>query len=210
MNCVEALELVARVGSGDPAVAAHLAVCADCRSRQDSVESLGRHLRDPLLWETPPEDLEDRVLEGVAADSQGGKRPTWWWVTGAAAAIALVVLVAVQVSGRPDWTVELIAGPAAPEASASVAGWNSGEGTRMVFEITGLEPAPADSYYEVWLTAPDGRHVSAGTFRAAGRVEVIAGVRRSDFPRIWVTREPADADPAPFRATVLDTSDQRG
>jgi len=77
----------------------------------------------------------------------------------------------------------------------------------MVLEVWGLDPADDGSYYELWLTAPDGRHVSAGTFRDSGRFEVVAGVRRSDFPRIWVTLEPADDDPGPTSRTVLDLPD---
>src|SRR5690606_28193477 len=106
----------------------------------------------------------------------------------------------------PDWAMDLEAMPAAPGASARVRGWNMDHGTRMVFEVDGLDPTGPDAYYEIWLTAPDGRHVSAGTFRMSGRFEVMAGVRRSDFPRIWITRERADDDPGPFSETVFDTA----
>lgn len=95
--------------------------------------------------------------------------------------------------------------PAAPQASARVSGWNMDYGTKMMIEVAGLDPTGPDAYYEIWLTAPDGRHVSAGTFRMSGRFEVMAGVRRSEFPRIWITLEPADDDPAPNPQTVLDT-----
>lgn len=206
MNCEAVLELVAADrADGDTAVAAHLEVCPQCRVRVPAAETLGRHLRDPLLWEEPPEHLAEAIVEEVAGESQARPPRRRWWFLGIAAVLALVVLGLAQLTGRPDWQVDLRGGPAAPGAAATVSGWNLEEGTKMVLEISGLEPAPRDSYYELWLTAPDGRHVSAGTFVNAGRVEVTAGVRRSEFPRLWITREPADNDPAPFPETVLDT-----
>lgn len=210
MTCEEVLELIARGGENDPAVVAHLAVCPTCRLEAERTAVLGRHLADPLLWESPPPDLQHRVAAAVANEGQPRPPTRWtWWAAGAAAVLVMVAALAVW-QGRPDWTVELVGAEAAPTAQATVRGWNKDEGTRMVLEVEGLAAAGDGAYYEVWLTAPDGRHVSAGTFQTAGRVEVIAGVRRSDFPRIWITREPADADTAPFPATVLDTPEAAG
>lgn len=206
MNCEAVLESVAMGRSeDDSAVAAHLEICPQCRVRLPAAETLGRHLRDPLLWEDTPEYLAESIVEHIAGETQPRQPRRRWWILGMAAAVALVVLGLAQLTGRPDWTVQLRGGPAAPGAAATISGWNVEEGTRMVLDIRGLDPAPRDSYYELWLTAPDGRHVSAGTFVKAGQVEVSAGVRRSEFPRLWITREPADDDPAPFPETVLDT-----
>lgn len=205
MKCEEVLELIAG-GATDGAVAAHLAVCPDCRMRRGYARVLGERLGDPLMWEQPPARLEAAVLAAVAAEpSPARRRRLSWWMMAGAAVLAAAVLTAVWLSSRPDWVVELESGPAAARASGVVAGWNLEHGTRMVLDVSGLETTTSDAYYEVWLTAPDGRHVSAGTFRGAGRFEVVAGVRRADFPRIWITREPADDDPSPFPATVLDT-----
>jgi len=211
MNCELILERIAagerdsRAPSAD--IDAHLSVCADCRMRAAAAETLGRQLRDALLWEEPSPDLAQRVLDGVAGDagSRPSRRP--WWLAAGVAAIAALVLGVGWMTGRPDWSVDLVAGPAAPgDAGAIVSGWNTSEGTRMIFDVSGLDDAPDGNYYEVWLTAPDGRHVSAGTFNRPGRFEVMAGVRRGEYPRIWVTLEPADDDLNPYPATVLDTS----
>jgi hypothetical protein len=74
----------------------------------------------------------------------------------------------------------------------------------MVLLVEGLEPAPAGHYYEIWMTAPDGRHVSAGTFQGSGRVTASAGVRRSEFPRIWITLEEVGGDLGPSPETYFD------
>lgn len=210
MSCETVLELIARGRGDDPMVVSHLAVCPGCRLEAERTAALGRHLSDPLLWETPPPELEHRVVAAVAGERHPPPSRRRWWILGAAALLFAVVGVAAFLGGRPDWTIELVGVDSAPTAQATVRGWNQDEGTRMVFEIEGLTAAGSEAYYEVWLTAPDGRHVSAGTFQTAGRVEVTAGVRRADFPRIWITREPADADPAPFPDTVLDTPGYAG
>lgn len=206
MSCAEALEAIARGRGEDPTVTNHLTVCPECRARSGSAETLGRHLADPVMWEEPPEDLVERVVAAVVAETRDeeGRRPSGWRILGAAASFLVLVAVGVVWGNRPDWTIELAPGPAAPQAGAVVKGWNMDHGTRMVLEVWGLEPTDSESFYELWLTAPDGRHVSAGTFMDSGRFEVIAGVRRTDFPRIWVTLEPADDDPAPNPQTVLD------
>lgn len=203
------LELIARGLEDDQTVVSHLAVCPTCRLKAERTAALGRHLSDPLMWETPPPELEQRVVTAVSGQGHPPGSPRRWWMLGAAALLFAVVAVAAFL-GRPDWTIELVGVESAPTAQATVRGWNQEEGTRMVFEIEGLAAAGSEAYYEVWLTAPDGRHISAGTFQKAGRVEVTAGVRRADFPRIWITREPADADPAPFPDTVLDTPGYAG
>lgn len=210
MNCDTVLE---RVASGewstsepDPALEAHLRVCPDCRSRVTGAEALGQRLRDPMLWEEPPADLGQAVIDAIADDFVYKRSLKPWWIVAGVAAVAALVLGFGWWASRPDWSMDLVAGEDAPGATAVVSGWRMGEGTRLRFETTGLEEAPPNSYYEVWLTAPDGRHVSAGTFSHPGRFELTAGVRRHDFPRIWVTLEPADDDPGPFPATVLDTA----
>jgi len=206
VNCESILERIAQGGADDAAVVAHLEVCPNCRLRMASAEKLGEYLRDPLFWETPDPRLRERVVEGVAREKHQPRpgRRNWWWL-GVAAVVVITVGVAALLQRGPDWVEELEPMPAAPQASARVSGWNMDYGTKRMIEVAGLDPTGPNAYYEIWLTAPDGRHVSAGTFRMSGRFEVMAGVRRSEFPRIWITLEPADDDPAPNPQTVLDT-----
>ncbi len=207
MNCETFLELLStgQLTEGH-AADTHLAVCADCRARVPAARALGRRLSDPLTWEDPPGRLVEEVVQAVAGEAVVQRRRPRWWILGAAA-VAVVSIIVAALTDSSDWTVDLVAGATAPEASATVAGWNLDHGTRMVLKVSGLNPAEPGTYYELWLTAPDGRHVSAGTFRESGRIEVTAAVRRSEFPRLWVTHEPADDDTSPFGVTVLDTPD---
>lgn len=206
MNCETVLESITQGRPvDDPAVAAHLAVCPECRLRVGPAEALGRHLRDPLIWEDPPDRLAEQVVMAVEGESAIQPGRPRWWIMGAVAALVVIVLLGVRFADRPDWTLELMPSPDVPRATATVDGWNMEHGTRMVVQVEGLEPTGSNAFYELWLTAPDGRHVSAGTFRDSGRFEMIAGVRRSEFPRLWITWEPADDDPAPYSVTLLDT-----
>ncbi|MGA7272691.1 MAG: anti-sigma factor [Acidimicrobiia bacterium] len=208
MNCDDVLQAIAAGHDPDrdaTQIEAHLAVCPSCRLQVRQMQALGDALRDPLLWEDPPGDLEERVVAALAPEPRHSRRLRPWWVAGAAAAVLILVVAMVASLNRPDWTVELVAGADAPGASAVVSGWNRGDGTRMVLDTSGLPGLGQHSYYEVWMTAPDGHHISAGTFSETGRVTVSAAVRRAEYPRIWVTREPDDGDPAPFPAVVLDT-----
>ncbi|CAN5842954.1 hypothetical protein BH23ACT5_BH23ACT5_23780 [soil metagenome] len=67
MNCDMALAEVMS-GNRTEAVEAHLAVCPRCRSNVDSAASMGRHLRDPIIWEEPPDDMEADVIAAVVGE----------------------------------------------------------------------------------------------------------------------------------------------
>ena len=92
----------------------------------------------------------------------------------------------------------------APAASATVSGWTTEGGIRIELESDSLPTAPDGFYYELWLSAPD-RIISAGSFRSGEDVVLWSGVPRSEVPRLWVTLEPLDSDPAPSGLTVLDS-----
>jgi hypothetical protein len=47
--------------------------------------------------------------------------------------------------------------------------------------------------------------VSAGTFTSLDEpVELMVGVHRSDYPRLWVTLEPIDEEPYPSSVVLFD------
>lgn len=170
---------------------------------ENLLEGSGVSLSDRELWEEPVDlDLEVPVTPAVLSSR---RRSPWLIRTGIAAVIGLVVLVAVLVTGRepgPEWEVALIPTEEAPTASAVVAGWSQPGGTRLRLDVRGLDPAPDGHIYELWFSNKD-RHISAGTFSQADDLEMWVGVQRSDFPRVWITLEPLDADPGPA-LTVLD------
>ncbi len=173
------------------------------REVEQMLEGSGVSLSDRELWEEPV-DLDFDVAAAHAAPRLRRAR-RWSVVAGIAAVLGFVVLLAAVILLRepgPDWEVALIPTAEAPSASAVVAGWNQPGGTRLRLDVSGLEPAPDGYVYELWFTNQD-RHISAGTFTRADDLEMWVGVRRGDFPRVWITLEPLDADPGPA-LTVLD------
>lgn len=169
-------------------------------------ERLESILGDEAVWLEPPAQLEERVrsLAGPAPATISAHR-MWTWIPAAAAAVVLVVAGLVALD-RPDWEIDLSATEEAAGATALVRGWNQPGSTRLEIHIEGLPAAAPGSYYEIWLTSPDGLHVSGGTFNGDGVVTAAVGVRRRDFPRIWITYEMLDDDPSPSPRTYFDSS----
>ena len=215
MRCEEARAAMLAKEDVEP-VRQHLESCRLCRSEQPMWTKLGSTLSSHSLWEEPPADLGDRILETVRGHSESGTagrtvqpRRRRYTMAAAVAMTAVLALAGSYVFTRTvsaDWEVTLDATEEVPGASAVVQGWSTARGTRMVLEIAGIEDAPSGSYYEIWMTAPDGRHISAGTFSGSGRVTAFAGVRRADYPRIWITLESAGDDLGPSRETYFDTA----
>ncbi len=196
-------------GEGSSQLDAHVAGCAGCRAEVIGLRRLRSALADPTLWEAPAPELEDRVIAEVLRqyDPAPRRRRRIGWVAAAAVAVAALV-VGVSLPDEPDWQVRLVSTRNAPTAQAFVEGWqDEGGTTRMRFDIEGLTPAGAEAYYEIWLTAADGRHVSGGTFSDSGVVETSIGVARRDFPRVWITLEPADDDLGPSSVVMFDDPD---
>lgn len=194
----------------------HLEECASCRARLASLEAGRTSLADPAIWEEPPPELAEQVSSLIAGSAWvtdpgigTAQRPRWsrwvWPVAGVAAAVVVaVVTMAALRSTAPDWEVAVPGTDLAPAASATVRGWNTEAGTRMVMRVTGLDPAPDGYVYEFWLS--EGPiHTSAGTFRAGTEIVMWTGASRADFPRLWITLEPLDEDESPSGQTVLDT-----
>ena len=213
-------------GSDIEPVRQHLATCRACRAEQPLLLKLRATLASSSVWEEPSPDVADRIMAAVRDEDErgeaakhiqpqprrSGKSRAGKWRRGLVVQLALaslVVLAGAFYANRTlgaDWEMTLVSGSEHPEASAVVQGWSTSRGTRMVVDIVGLDDAPSGSYYEIWMTAVDGRHISAGTFNGSGRVTAFAAVRRADYPRIWITLETADQDLGPSRETYFDTA----
>lgn len=210
MNCDD-FRAVYLAGQEGAAERQHLAGCAACQADQPALDGARRLVADSALWEDPDPKLEEQVVALITPDlPTAGKGRRWRGRVVAAAALVAAVLVvvlawAVVQSPRPDWKVPITGTAQAPGASGVVEGWNSPAGTRVVLTAEGLPQAPSGSVYEFWFSR-DSVHVSAGTFKAAGKVELWVGVSRGAFPRLWVTLEAVDEDEAPSGVTVLDTA----
>ncbi len=214
MNCDE-FRTAVLTGQSSDASRHHGETCAACRSRIERLSLAHERLADPAVWEEPSPELAFQVEELITSANLGAAdhdvaRPTWIKFVAAAALVAVLAAGAVTVAANrgddPDWEVALPATDLATGATASVRGWNESAGTRMVVSIDGLAPAPSGFLYEFWLS--DGPvHISAGTFHSPGDIQLWSGVKRADFPRLWVTLEPIDEDESPSGLTVLDTGD---
>lgn len=195
-------------GDLDDAHFAHLSGCESCRAEQGRLADAAAMLADGDVWQEPPPDLAAQVgaaVEGAAAGK--ARRPVARWLAAAAAVVLAVAVTGLgwrAVSGGPDWEVALFPTDRAPLASATVQGWNTDAGTRLAIDAAGLPAAPDGFVYELWFSAEDV-HVSAGTFVAVEDISAWVGVRRGDYPRVWITLEAIDGHPGPSPATVLDT-----
>ena len=213
MNCEEFRSSLLS-GDENAATASHQAGCGSCRALAPDLRAASSALASDVVWEEPSFELGGQVaaLIGAAAGTHSDQalpsRRGSGWLAAIAVAASIVVLVAVFALNRepsPDWEVALPATDLAPGAIATAQGWNEPSGTRMVVAINGLEPAPDGFFYEFWLSNGPV-HVSAGTFRTGGEIELWSGVTRADYPRLWITLEPIDDDESPTRDTVLDTA----
>lgn len=210
MNCDE-FRAAVLAGDEDAETHRHEEGCPVCRALGGELRAAHRSLADPIVWEEPSAELKEQVMTliGNAADPRAANRRglSWGWLATAAVVAVMAItagLIGLTRADSPDWEVALPATELAPNAIATVSGWNEEAGTRMIVDIAGLAPAPAGSFYEFWLS--DGPiHISAGTFQTSGVIELWSGVARADYPRLWITLEPIDEDESPTNHTVLDT-----
>lgn len=196
-------------GIENDATRAHVESCATCRASVPSLRAGGLALADRAIWEEPPPELGDQIALLIHGSAQPPRRRARLVGTVAGlAAVAAIVLAVVAIgalrSDAPDWTVDIDGTEEAPLASGMIAGWATPNGTRMVLDIDGLDPAPDGYVYELWLSRGP-IHISAGTFTATNDVVVWAGVARRDYPRLWITLEAIDENESPSPVTVMDT-----
>ena len=193
---------------------AHLRGCADCQLVAPELDVLRARLGEPAVWETPASELRSHVVSAVVSAAHPTRTSRWsggrWWMAGGAAALVIAVVATslVVINRRADgadWELALYTKAVTPGAVVEVQGWNTDTGTHLRVDVDGLPPAGPHEYYAIWMTSVDGQHVPAGTFTESGRIEAWSGVRRSDFPRIWITLEPDDGDERLTGATVADT-----
>jgi hypothetical protein len=177
---------------------------------------------EQMLQRTPaPESVPGALAEvarraalgSPAAVTHAPRRrrlPGWLRIAAPAAAFgaaaAAAVAVAVGSSGGGFASQHTVALQGVNGASAVVDFGKPVDGVRqMVVHVSGLRPARAGQYYEMWFRTPSGDHVSAVTFNTADRGTATI---RSVIPagmswrNCWVTREKAGQ---PGDITVLST-----
>lgn len=172
----------------------------------------------------PPDGLRARTILAVEEERDRGarrapaRRSARWWLPRLAPALAAAgaVVLALIVAGGDDGPageLELraqLSGAGGATASAEVR--EIGIGRTIAFRSESLPILPKGEFYELWFAGPGDRpgrpeRISAGTFHpdADGRsiVSFTAAVDPAKYPRLVVTAEPGDGDPAPSGVEVL-------
>lgn len=207
MNCEQA-RVAMLEGDRSSELESHVGGCSECRAEQVALLRIRETLREPSLWEEPLPELAERIVAlGRAAVTKPRRQISSRIFLPVTAGLGALLMAGFLLISTPaDWEFDLKGVGGGVTASAVVAGWNDAEGTRLRIEVEGIESPPPDHYYEIWLTSPEGLHVSAGTFRGDGVINASVAVRRADFPRLWITLESVDGDSGPSSNTYFDTA----
>lgn len=135
------------------------------------------------------------------------RRPAVRWLAAAAAALLVVAAVgigAVLLTRGDTTTIALVAADTGAGSGQAVVR-ETGGGRQVELSVAGLPANPPGTYYECWFVGPGDteekpNRVSAGTFTvgADGRatVTMISAADLARFPRMGVTLEPDDGNPA--------------
>jgi anti-sigma-K factor RskA len=210
-------------------VAAHLAICADCRDELAAYEATAARLASAAPPAEPPAYVKDRLMArigpGVRPAPPVEHRPSWWerlravmrasapvWAPVSAALILILlvsnILLWRQVSRSPNpqvVTVALAGTDAAPGANGVLA-FTPGQ-PEGVLVVSDLAPLPAEQQYQLWLIDDAGNRDSGAVFSvdAAGRarVDVAGGEALPTYAAFGVTVEPAGGSPGPTGQKVL-------
>jgi anti-sigma-K factor RskA len=209
----------------------HVAVCPQCGPEAHRLEGLPWLLDRIAPADVPPPTLSPEVEEAVldrfarerreeGAGGASGRRagrstrlpallgPRRLAVASACLVVLVVALALVLPGEDQDGTAAYASVSLDPMAggAGSATAWldEVPAGTQIRLETRGLA---ANTQYEVWCIATDGRWVSGGTFRADrdGRVEaeLTAAVQAGDYHRMVVTRRPKGTGEAGRGRTVL-------
>jgi hypothetical protein len=188
------------------AVREHLTTCARCAAEHARLAGLPELL---TLAEgldaadaSPPDAVEERLLDAVARERGGGRparrprrRARLPWLAGAAAAAAAVVAALVIALGTGGDSAprryQLMLRPVGASAGSGRAELEAVPGGTAVRLWVRDLPADPNAVYEVRCEAPDWS-ASAGTFRTDTRgrayVELTTAARRGEYDAIRVLR----------------------
>jgi anti-sigma-K factor RskA len=187
----------------------HLQSCASCRREALELRLAHERLADlARSFESPRDDLKERVVAGIPR--REARRGTPTWVAAVAAALCLLAVIGAVLTpdlfgGEALASANLNPTARAPDAGGEVSIQGSGENVKMHLEAWGLPPCKSEQYYEFWLVEGDER-VSAGSFTVgqSGRVEVTlnAPTFAASYPAVGVTAE-YDKDPRASETKIL-------
>ena len=155
------------------ALEAHLEGCPDCRAEAESLGSVARMLphADPACFgpaPQPPAELGRRVAATIRGERRARKRRLrlrWGLGLGGAAAAAATAVLAIFVlggseNGAPEQHVAFRSLPSGVKIGATLE--PQAFGTEIHMYVSGIR---SGTLCRVYMRGPDGRTVSAGTFR---------------------------------------------
>ena len=208
----------------------HLGSCAACRREVADLGPLGPVLGQALPVPAVPPGLAQRTFVAVeaaaspapaASPSRARHRPRRAWVAasaGVAAAIALTAAV-LAAQDRPAGVQIALVAVDGGNAEGVATLRRDDSGVAVELEVDGLAVPRAGGFYECWYVGEADAvdrpaRLSAGTFTVAAggattvRMTTAADPRR--YPRIEVTLEPDDGDPARTGPVVLRSRPRPG
>jgi hypothetical protein len=188
-----------------------------------ALNRLAGRLATSALWEGPPPQLRQAVLDGdrpqdrrsegrdvlVAARLRFARIRRAlgsWWIP-VAVLVVLAALVAVAVLWpRADVTSVRLSGTAIAPGAAAVARLGTRPaGLAIRLQVRGLTSAGAGEYYAAWVRGPQGV-VPVGTFhwrRGDGPVDLWSGVEAGRYPELFVTVQQEGGPATPSEQVVL-------
>lgn len=175
-----AVAAIGRLSDGEhAALAAHVEGCRRCRMELDELTATARVLDEVEPSRTgfsarprPTPWRRHRVMARPRVEGNARRRPRRWMVAAVVALVVVGLLIAVVDPHAGSGERVELAGPSGVEASAVLEPRRWGTAIRL--EVRGLEPGAS---YRVWLRAPNGARVAAGSFTAPadGAIDVTTG-----------------------------------
>ena len=186
-------------------IRAHILNCEACMRDADALAEAASSFGITAGSVPLPSGFSQRVLEQVRADRPASvaisPRTTRRWSTvlvGGIAALVTVVAVSTVVAMRSDLdraeavlTAVLHGEGLDLRGPSGAVGKVTSSGSGTLFAATGMQPAPADHDYQLWLLR-DGEPVSAGTFDiddGIGIVETDLSLEAFDGAAVTIERD---------------------
>lgn len=167
-------------------------------------------LADPGMWDSPSEDLGDRIVNAISSESvdspetfaaRAGQRGRRTWVRpallGAAAAIIFLFGGLVLLSGLSgvedvdSFSAELVSTGLIGDQSGDITVTSFDSGLRIELDAASLPRRDNGSFYEGWLKTVDGDLFPVGTFHDGVDVSLWAGVELERVELFTITLEKA-------------------
>jgi anti-sigma-K factor RskA len=225
MNHEEIKDLVAAyvLGAVSPSevlfVRSHIMSCEECMVDADAYASVASELALAVTPVPLPKGFADAVVAkaiGAAAPSRSARR--WHFsllpalsVAAVLVAFAIMTTQVIQTRHEIDRQGRVMSALLHSEEGVSLSG--DGAVGRMVptnegsiFVASGLQEAPSNYTYQLWLL-DEGQPDSVATFDAEDGVAFVeSGIDMSDYESAAVTLEPAGGSAKPSDAVVLSPS----